>query len=357
MSVPGLGPDNIRRRSIATPASFGCAVLGLAVGGAATAQVSDTTIVLESTCEGCRIVITPTLVVGHRDDEASIVDNRTRLIRDHRGRVYAWSYAVPGEFLVFNANGRFRENVGHEGDGPDQFGVIRALTVDTLNQVHVFHGERYSLLDSTYQLIRATRVPGTPQSAAVVAPDSVVVAGRFHTPESSERPLHLLVRGRLSRSYGTVEPAASASPFFGMEHVAVARDMVWSGRFNVYALSGWDLDGGGAEVLLRQVDWFRPWTPESFTPGVPQFGPSMVDGDGALWTTVVIPDPGGASGSAVTRGRTVLEVIDPGSARILASVRLDVVLYGFLDEQSAYTLQETDEGLIVAQVFDISLRN
>ena len=140
---------------------------------------------------------------------------------------------------------------------------------------------------------------------------------------------------------------------------------VWSSRGTRYRLEEWDKSGQLLTAIDREVEWFEPWTQPPARNAREQPPPSTAidieeDREGRLWSLVSVADedwlplpPGGGTSDGLTfttmeqRNRlhdTMIEVIDPGSGRLLASARIDEHLLGFAGRGIVYSYIEDELG-------------
>jgi hypothetical protein len=175
---------------------------------------------------------------------------------------------------------------------------------------------------------------------------SFVISAPIRTPARVGYPLHLVNdAGRIVRSFGSASGAFRPDiPYFGYRTIAPAGPgQVWSAHLNQYRIELWSTEGRKLRELRRSVPWFPPYLvsrePSRSVPPATLLGDVRQDRDGRLWVRIMVPDanwrravrPGGPHGITIADDNryydTVIEVIDPRRARLLASRRFDAAVH------------------------------
>ena len=247
------------------------------------------------------------------------------------------------QIAEFGPDGRLTGVIGRAGQGPGEFGI--AITPipgpgDTLFVPDLAQA-RISMFGPDRALAGTLPMPFFFFVPAFVMPDgSFLVAEQIRTSESIGYPMHVVDReGRVVRSFGTDEPQYRPDlNHILTRNVAPGRDgTVWAMAPARYILERWDPSTGEQLQSTRiRSDWFRestePYTDETVRP-LPLVVGLWEDEHGLVWTIVRdadvdwAPPPRANEHRPVDRqqySRTydwVIEVVDPGSGRVLASRR------------------------------------
>lgn len=180
--------------------------------------------------------------------------------------------------------------------------------------------------------------------AFIRADKAAIVAQQIHSPDLIGYPLHLVgVDGRVVRSFGTETPEYRADLRLLLERVAApaADGSVWAAAPGRYVIERWN-PATGAKVsgLPVRSDWF---VESSSYPRDNRTRPKPViralwERDGLVWVLIQDADTAWKPGEELEQplvpalrnalSDSVLEVIDPATARVIASERFPFVLFG-----------------------------
>lgn len=115
--------------------------------------------------------------------------------------------------------------------------------------------------------------------------------------------------------------------------------------------------------FARSVPWFTAWT--AYEPPIPTLRSIRQDADGLLWVLINVPDsryrqptvPPAVDDVSVwdLRSDTMIEVIDPGRAIVVAQRRFDPLFTQFVGPL-VYAHREGADGEIVVDVYRLSLQ-
>ena len=251
------------------------------------------------------------------------------------------------QIAEFGPDGRLDGVIGRAGQGPGEFEQLHTLipgSGDTLFAPDLGQG-RITMFGPDRVL--AGTLPMPFGLLDLVMPDgSFLVASQIRRSETIGYPMHVVDReGRVVRSFGTDEPQYRPD----LNHiltrkVALGQDgTVWAMAPARYLLERWDPSTGERLQSTRiRSDWFsesnEPYTDETVRPS-PLVEGLWEDEDGRVWTIVQDadvdwePPPRANEHRPVERQeweRTydwVIEVVDPGSGRVLASRRFGETLW------------------------------
>lgn len=311
----------------------------------------------ESGCPRCVISLHRVTSLGTADGEGLIATppNAVRLDGKNRYWVILGGPAAP---LVFDSVGRFLQLAGRQGQGPgellvpgDAFQVPgdSVVVLDAALRAHVISPE---LAHS-----RTIRMP-RPLGPAVVLqwPGKVVLNGELPTLDGAGWPLHLAsFAGNaldITRSFGPGTGELGAVRFETLlQHLAPSpRGGFWSTDWLQYRFYRWSDSGTMVAAFERRPEWFQPGGKGPLgTPETPP--PSMMTGlaeddAGRLWLFSRVAAPTWRHAwprAAMTSSelptariamekmfRSVIEVVDPTAARVLARASVEDWILGVL---------------------------
>jgi hypothetical protein len=357
----------------------GAVLTSVACLALAAALKAQEVVQLTPACPDCWIQFDTVATLGDPEGPGVIESERNTLAVDPQGRFYVLGQQA-ASVKAFSPEGRFLARIGRDGEGPGEFRWAYTLHVDGSGRIWI--GDillsRITVFDPEHRLERTIPVRGFNLAfdAFPLPGDSVLVAGYGLTPELLGRAVHVLSSdGDRARSFGEPpHPVESGDPHRLIRSVAPARDgAVWVASRDRYLVELWSKEGHRAAALRRDVDWFDPIPPSAGDPPPPRafFRSVHEDPEGLLWVTLGVPterwreaaerDPSSPHGWRMVDDdlwmNTVVEVIDPDGAQILASVRLPRHHTGvFRDRLIAYTRTDPGAGSVEILVMRAELR-
>ena len=257
--------------------------------------------------------------------------------------------------------------MGGRGSEVGEFGTVIGIAVADGDSIHVFDVENRTrtVFSPTLEFQQRISLPASPFHNAIVRmpKGSWVIGANIVTPERVGLPLHLLGdAGNVESSFGAVDPVYRMDlPTLTLRVLATAdQDRVWAARHSEYRIEQWDTGNTLHKVLVRNVEWFRPWVRDvGTTPGIPR-NPYVrdvsVDEDGLLWVLVTRPserfgdhvasDENGQYYWTSDTGywASVVEVIDPAMACVVGRVETEVNLQRSLGNGRYAGYDELDGG-------------
>jgi len=292
---------------------------------------------------GCRIEFEHITRVTDADDPGILNPEFTWLQETEAGTFVAASMDNT-QIAEFGPDGRLVRVIGRAGQGPGEFLMLMTPIPgpgDTLFAADLGQG-RITMFGpdrAPVGTIVTRHVPDLPM------PDgSFLVASRIARHETIVHPIDVVDReGEVVRSFGAHEPFRPVLDYLLTREVALSRNgTVWVMDPARYVLERWD-PSTGEQLQSTPIgsDWFReslaPYTDRAVLP------PSRVvglweDEDGLVWTIVRDADADWEPSPRANEHRPyetgerdrlfdwVVEVVDPGSGRVLASRRSDVRL-------------------------------
>ena len=278
-------------------------------------------------------------------DEPGILPPETVWFQETEAGTFVSASFDETRIAEFGPDGRLVSVIGRAGEGPGEFGVVVTPIPgpgDTLFAPDLVRG-RVTMFGPDRSLAGTLPMPFRPD---LVMPDgSFLLARQIGRREMIGYPMHVVDReGRVVRSFGTDEPRYRP----GLDDILTRNvapgqgGTVWAMAPARYVLERWDPSTGEMLQSTRiRSDWFReslePYTDETVRP------PPLVDGlwedeDGLVWTIVQDADVDWEAPRRANEHRLfdaqeynqtydcVIEVVDPGSGRVLASRRFDGAL-------------------------------
>ena len=251
------------------------------------------------------------------------------------------------QIAEFGPDGRLIGVIGRAGQGPGEFARLVTLipgSGDTLFAPDKGQG-RITVFGP--DSVRAGTLPMPFLPPDLVMPDgSFLLAQQIGRKETIGYPMHVVDReGRVVRSFGTDEPQYRPDlDDILTRNVAPGRDgTVWAMAPARYILERWDPSTGEQLQSTRiRSEWFResiePDTDETVRPP-PRVEGLWEDENGLVWTIVSDADVDWEPPAGANEHRPfdlqeyngvfdwVIEVVDPGSGRVLASRRFSETLW------------------------------
>lgn len=348
------------------------------VHAAALQTVPERKIPREPSCPRCSVVVGSPRTIGSDDGPGSLEGTVWGGARDSKGNYYimAGPNAPP---LKFDAGGRYVAQLGAMGPGPGEFQGLSTLTVVAGDSVYVTDVRTVHVFAPNGNFVRSDAIPVVVRIPVIRKDGSAVVAGALQTAAGVGVPFHFLGRGMgtIVKSFGNpVTGSPGSAPLPGHLGMAEGRDRgFWSVDVTEYRLTQWDSTGTPRQVLIGDPAWWTdpPKTSRRDTVAVPpQIGIRRVyeDPTGLLWVATLVPGQRWREGwgrrqpdgGYLVRGirfdllhDTMIEVIDPRSARLLTSVRIPGYLSEYLGPDEILQTTQDASGVPKAIVRKIRL--
>ena len=358
-----------------------CLVLALLIGmcgvDIATAQGSKTvTIPDDVACKGCVLERRHVVRLGRATD--SVLLGRLSVVAPSpRGYFVVAPTATLWQAAVYDSSGALVRTLGRRGQGPGEFTRIYRPIIGSGDTVFVHETDgRYHVYAPDLRFIETRRLPARPMKILTL-PDGQSVVGA-DIGSALGYPLHLVSNeGALVRSFGTtnavyradrsVDRARQIGPASG-DH------MIWSGLTTRYEIELWNVRGARPDLVIRRTaPWVEPWREPEGLFNTHRPPTQLVNvrelPAGKLWTRLIVaakswaPDPSlgpSATNTVGVRDRfmdSVIEVLDVRTLRVLARQRFDEAFLIFIPySELVYSLTETDEGFVFADLWRLSLR-
>jgi len=193
-------------------------------------------------------------------------------------------------------------------------------------------------------------------------------------------PIHIVdpATWSVSRSFGLEEGGHfnALERWPGYRHLTLggAQKTVWTCPRNAYDLREWDLASGLlVGGVRREVDWFPPVPELSSMAGhgapLPTVESIRLGEDGNLITLILLPQSDWEDHLVMKTLRngmrieqpdrfdniydTLIEIIDPGSGRLLMRQRFPQVVWGFLQDDLLFGVSEDDLGVPRVEIWKL----
>jgi hypothetical protein len=274
--------------------------------------------------------------------------NLAAIDRDSRGRYFVAVGGSHTNVLVFDSEGKLIKRIGRDGEGPGEFRLLESLLVGPGDTVHAFDYKlqrRSEISPTTLEVVRQAPI------ARVFFQNVMIPNGNFvgssDGTDLTGRPFEELDRkGNRVRAFGgDGKPAPSyAQSWLGYQIFTDHRGGFFAVQRRNYAFEHWDAAGNLLGRWERNAPWFprsepvrirKPW-PQYASPWI--FG-AWVNAEGLLFIGSHVRQEGWEK--AVVQGSceggvpcptvedydkyydSIIEVFDPTTSRLLASIRTD----------------------------------
>lgn len=328
----------------------------------------------DGACSGCTIGLQHLVTLQVNEMTRPIAGSPTDVVSGPAGERIVFH---PGQApSLFDADGRFVQEIGGLGQGPGEFQVpVHAayLPGDSILVLDVAQ-LRATVLDPALNAVRTISLPVMAGAAAVLRwPDRVAVAGTAFVGEHAGWPVHLVDMSgesavHLAAAGESRVAVREGQP--GVERRTLAAgdaESFWAAQLLAYRIARISASGDVLETISRTPEWFGDIAPYAHggSPTVPP--PSMLRklaarGDTLwlafsvarpdwrrAWDRVVIPSSGELTASnspettELTMGR--IEAIDARSGALLASREVDGLVVG-LDDRANAVVYDLDGNLL-----------
>ena len=340
----------------------------------------------ESSCPGCAIAVRDVHTIGTEDVQGSLTGRPFQITQDGQGRY--WIDVVDAFPLLFDSAGKFLQQLGRRGEGPGEFRHLKIQSIVTGDSALVSTGFRFAVLGPDLSIGRQIDVDPRWEVNSVHVmswPNNVLGLSSTFDQRTRISSTHL-VRYDLSGPTATVldtvfsvqaESSDSEAWASSLRSVGTpGTDGVWVANHNKYQLVQVTHDGAVKDTIVRQLDWFPggeamriggPGKPTS-----PHMMGNWTDSKGYLWVLASKPrtNTGDAWKDAQSGGmevrvaalpapyelnQTLIEVFDPVSRMVVAQHLFDGYLIGVLPNNRVASYVETEAGIPVITVHELSL--
>lgn len=344
----------------------------------------------EPSCPRCIIAMSTVAKLGTDDGPGSLNGRPMSVNLDARGRYWVFQELEPP--AVFSASGAFLQSVGRKGAGPAEFQAADygAVIGDSM-LVFDWLSSRATVVGGDLKAVRSIGYRPHLSPAVVLSwPGLLVMNGFAPATSPANSALHRVTFAdremAILGSFGPVGTGGSMGSVLVSQTLALASgSRVWSADRVRYHIARWKADGTADASFERKPEWFTgevsgaraaaelaglAGDPRT-TPPKPRTTALKEDADGLVWVFISVAAPTWrdawpkvAAGTKEVRSRdiawdkmyrTMIEVIDPTQARVVARRALDSYVFAALPGGRAaiYTIDEN--GIPRVSVVSLSL--
>ncbi|MBT8461751.1 MAG: hypothetical protein KJO44_04440 [Gemmatimonadetes bacterium] len=308
-------------------------------------------------CPRCELRLDTILTLGSLDGTgAEFITPQSPVAIDAVGRILIGPAMGIGQFAVFSPEGDFLRYVGRNGEGPGEYRFIFDIAAKD-DWIHVFDPMlgRRTLLDTTFTVVRTDLVPDQILRAKALESGRVTFFGKLTTPGRAGFLIHSLDPDGTMESLARPEteyPGRQERHAFGTDGYRA-----WTApQLRSYSISEWNLaDDRLVRTMSFDSSWFAEWNDGDYP------GPVVIDFQAKGPRLLVVGatvDPR-VAGDRVSPGHEspprgplneildgVLELIDLESERVLASLKVDGFVRGFVSHDWTVSIyRQTPEGI------------
>lgn len=335
-------------------------------------------------CPSCRITASSLAELGTPDTDGELPGFPRMIARTRNGR-----YVVPvnGEPpFIYDSTGKYLGRLGTLGDGPGEFRTPRFIATGPDDTLFVYEAPsaRVSVFDPNLRFVRTFVGVRSAQHFSALSTGQLLVTGSQNSPDRIGLLYHLFnSKGDPPNAIG--EPAVQVvlrQPFEIFRKTGGGNgNRFWSAKeFYEYRIEEWSTDGRLHRVLTPRSPWFKPYqlavgeAPGRVSPtkpALPDIWALWTDERGRIWVAARIADTnstgafgppvgveGGQQFPIVAPERiwnTVVEVIDPVRARVVARATFPWVVQGWVSGNRVFGIRQTEDGGPVVDVWQLNL--
>lgn len=320
-------------------------------------------------CADCRI--TTSRIVMLTASESSPIFTVPIVVRvDQLDRI--WVLLPDALPSLYSSDGRFLRVVGRKGTGPGEFTVPYEVFQAAGDSLVVLDAgtRRATILDAALRPTRYVRVPwGLRPVLAREWPRRSIAAALIRTPASIGFPLHVVrfdvADVGITSSFGPGNETFSPNQYeiTYLPSASLAPNRFWTVERDRFRIMEWSDDARALRSLVRAPDWFKGQVPLGIgtptSPPPPRIVDLQQDADGLLWVIAHRPKRTWQRAWPTTGNRdhvrandvrydqlyeTVVEVIDPNAAAVVARRTLPEYVVSLLRGRRAVVYRTSDDG-------------
>lgn len=303
--------------------------------------------------------LTPIAVLGTFDGDGAI--EQTVSVRRTTSGLYVVNQR--DHLMLFDSTGTFVRTIGRRGGGPGEFRRISRIEVTEGDTIHTFDGsnQRHTILTPDGSVVRSFRLPMYFHTAIVTTRGVVVLNQAIRTTRHDAYPLHFVLDGEVTGSFGTPSPTARPAALGLLRTLARTPDGgIIAARVDRYLIERFNATGDLVATLTRRTELYEQTGPGSSRAPGTSTNAVGVDDDGHLWVLIGTPDPDWQDAVSWDKhpdgpGRmtvnnfhgvydTVIDIIDMKNRQILASYRVDPYLLDFAAPDEVYAYDVAEDG-------------
>jgi hypothetical protein len=330
-------------------------------------------------CKTCQVVLDSVAVLSLANDDFFPYIS---VVRDSRGGFLVAPISDRARLAIFSPSGRFERFVGRPGSDPGEYELAGLLAVGPNDSIYVFDGMLQRLTVLTNQMRVARISPAPPQIGRVILLSRGEYLAQAHvgTPEALGLPLHIIdARGRILRSFGSLDGDLPVGASLARHITSGGQGAVWTIPSYEFRLERWSLTGERQVALNRQPDWITgapsegKFVPEDERRPSARFRGISQRQDGSMWVLATVakrdwrPDPRWSGRTSGERPileptllskyvDTVIELIDPAQAQLVASTRVPWAVNGFVDDDLVYSRGRSTNGREQIRIWRLRLK-
>lgn len=356
--------------------------LSLVFGATSCDRVQGQAVPDDLSCAVCEIDVDVVVEFGHELGPGMIGDRFVSVFRLPDSRWMSIDISEPGVLRFYDSEGNYEDRLDRYGQGPGEFtGMSDMFVLDEGYLAYDVSLGRLTWLDSQFNYVRSMMVGGQAERVALLPDKSGVVLTQLSLQGAPEGHVLRLIRfdgtspmvfGGSGKPLDLRGNPRGASRVIAVDH----QGAIWSGQISSYEMVQYSQRGDTLAVIRRKGEVFGdvPFTPAPFKVGDPAPSPRMrhlfVDSDGLLWVVFTVagdewedalrdrPEDGAPDTQRIWD--SVVEVIDPVSAEVLARTRLphsmtDVKMVRSSGQVMLQYVSEKSNGFLGTTVLRLSL--
>ncbi len=331
-------------------------------------------------CTVCRIEVASIGRLATESGPGAISSLPLDMAQDAKGRVFLIEEMPNVAPRVYLPNGKFLQDIGRTGKGPNEYGRPGSLTILQGDTILIFDGptRRVSVLSPVLQFVNSEPLSANVERATPLSDGTIAVVANIGAGDAIGFPVHRLGRdGKRLNSFGVDSPFVMPGRYPARPQLAAARNgNVWVAEEMRYRISLWSATGKRLLELRRTASWFPAHEPRSINPEHPPL-PWVVavheDPTGLLWVFTLVPRKNWLAGvgkkvqSPEGQGymnqdfallyETRIEVLDPAKGTLMASVTVPHLLVHVLRRDGVVAGWRTNsDGGYVVELWKVTLQ-
>jgi hypothetical protein len=323
-------------------------------------------------CTSCSVTVARFVEIGGTDGEGALPIAQPWVMRDQRGRIYAYGSGIEG-VMAYDSAGRFLRRIGRAGSGPGEFRGVSGAVGIAGDSVAIIDGtlRRMTVLDPELATSRTVSISGSFSGGVRIGTEILAV----NAPDARRGPSVAAIAvstGKTVLSFGASELKV---PEGTLRSLAADTTGVWVAFATQYRIERWLKDGSFAFALERQAGWFDAPSDAERRRRLQTGEPSPllqsidVDERGRLWVLTTVSDPRWATAVRLEPGKrfpdvvdpvkhqnSVLEIIDPTLQAVLVSKTYDSPQLSLLPGQWLVESTEDTSGRPILRISKLQLK-
>jgi hypothetical protein len=297
-------------------------------------------------CAGCTVRLDQVGRIGSLDGPDALSERAVMVLVG--GDLVVSDVHARGVITRYSLTGAPLGQYSRSGEGPGELQFVRRMRVGAGDTLYVDDGAgNIHRFDGAGAFVDRIGVPVSLADFLPLGGDTVLVSSLGRTAEVAGYPLHIFDRAGVLASLGG-EHLLTRQRELALRRVLADRGEggVWAAHVMDYVLEGWTLDGHRTTFMTRRPSWFLFWAGiqwlASTAPPASSVSSVFEDDEGLLWVVLTVADreweripvEDWVSVSPTEQRSfgpedhdrlfdTIIEVIDPSGARVIAHGRID----------------------------------